>query len=349
MGVTKTGAAKLGNVKLGNVKWIRLGGFVSIVSSSLVSLASVNSSVNSSTSPADSAAASSATSGTGVPSSSILPTSGAGDTQLKVTQQAVGAKKSIFGLSYFTFFTGPSLTSDEWVTANFRGPTNNSVNTANLISLKVRLTDNFYFDAQTKIDWFMVTNPRGKDPYVNFDRVRVGVSGDLWKSGYWKLSGAANSDIPYFGYTAEQRKLLFSPGLFANLSYIRPDSKWSMWALVQPRVWIYSDRFAVEPEWIRGNQRPGEKFESIMSFSPTVNYAVTEKFGLRSGVTIDYRKTVENDWGNWIRWALPLTTGFTYTFSKALSTYTFVETFPFDGGIRNQTASVNMWISGNVF
>lgn len=250
------------------------------------------------------------------------------------------------GLGYFIFWDGFNLEKFDDVTTNRNGPTRNPINTYNLISLKYKLNDRLYLDAQTGTQWFQTQVPR-----FYFDRVRVGVSGVLWQKGFWKLDGAFNSDLPYTGYTAQQRRLVASPGLFSGLSYRPTDSRFSFYGLLQPRVWFYSDRQAVEPEWRAAGWDPGQKFESIISFTPTVNYALTDKFGLRSGIGIDYRKIVANDWDTWIRWQTPLTYGFTYAHSKHFNVYTFLQSFPFDGAgfFDGRTTSIGMWLSGTIY
>jgi hypothetical protein len=259
------------------------------------------------------------------------------------------------GMSYFFFFDGWNLEEGQDVVTNRMGRTKNPINSYYLISFKYKLTDRFYLDAQTGSQHWYTRDPRAK-----FDRIRVGLSGNLWKAGAWSLDGAANSDLPYTGYTAQQRRLLFSPGLFAGLSWRPTNSPWSFYALVMPRVWFYSDRTAVESEWTAAKRDPGEKFESIIQFTPTVNYAITDKFGLRSGLGLDYRKWVKDEWATWRRWDTPLTAGVTYAFSKQFNVYTFLQSFPLDSrqrglnrgpmnGFRNDTSSVGMWLSGTLF
>lgn len=250
------------------------------------------------------------------------------------------------GLGYFIFWDGHNVHKFEDVTTNKIGPTTNPINTYNLISLKYKLTDKLFLDAQTGTQWYQTQVPR-----FYFDRVRVGISGLLWQSGSWALDGAFNSDMPYTGYTAEQRRLVASPGLFAGLSWRPTNSRFSFYGLVMPRVWFYSDRDAVEPEWEAAGWRAGEKFESILQFTPTVNYAVTDKFGLRTGVGIDYRKTVENEWSTWQRWQTPWTYGVTYAQSKHLNLYTYLQSYPIDGRgfFDSKTTSIGMWISGTIY
>jgi hypothetical protein len=273
------------------------------------------------------------------------------------TDEEVKEQKFVdrLGMSYFFFFDGPNMENGHDVVTNRMGRTGNPINTYYLISFKYKLTERFYLDAQTGWQQWYTRVPRGR-----FDRVRVGISGNLWKEGDWSLDGAANSDMPYTGYTANQRSLLFSPGLFAGLSWRPKHSPWSFYALVMPRVWFYSDRLAVEPEWREARRDPGEKFESIIQFTPTINYAISDKFGLRSGLGIDFRNWVKDDWWTWRRWDTPVSAGVTYAFSKQLNVYTFLQTFPLDSnrrglnrgpmnGFRSETTSLGMWISGTLF
>ncbi len=263
--------------------------------------------------------------------------------------------KERLGMGYFFFFDGPNLDRGQDLVTNRTGVTGNPINSYYIFSFKYKLTDKYNLDFQPGVQHWYTRVPRAR-----FDRLRVGVSGKLWQSGAWTLDGAANSDLPYFGYTANERTLLFSPGLFAGLSYKPVNSRWSLYTLVMPRVWFYADKDAVEPEWLAGKRDPGEKFESIMQFTPTVNYALTDKLGLRSGIGLDYRKWVKDEWTTWRRWDTPVTAGVTYSFDKALNIYAFVQSFPLDGGrpglnraplngFRRDTSSMGMWISGTFF
>jgi hypothetical protein len=248
------------------------------------------------------------------------------------------------GLSYFIFWEGPNLKTFNDVVTNELGETKNPINTYNLISLKYKLSEDFYFDVQTGTQWFQTREPR-----FNFDRVRVGVSGPLWKKGEWELNGAFNSDLPYTGYTARERTVLLSPGVFGTLNYRPRESRFSYVMLMQPRVWFYQDNNAVEKEWLAANRTAGEKFQAITLLTPTVNYAINDKLGLRSGLTIDYRKQVQHDWNKWVRWMTPFTIGPTYKFSKMFETYLFIQSFPLDGGFKRYNSSIGMWLSGTLF
>ena len=263
--------------------------------------------------------------------------------------------KDRLGMGYFFFFDGPNLDRGQDLVTNRTGVTGNPINSYYIFSFKYKLSEKYNLDFQPGVQHWYTRVHRAR-----FDRTRVGVSGKLWQSGDWTLDGAANSDIPYFGYTANERTLIFSPGLFAGLSYKPTNSRWSIYTLVMPRVWFYADEDAVEPEWLEAKRDPGEKFESIMQFTPTVNYAITDKLGLRSGIGLDYRKWVKDEWTTWRRWDTPITAGVTYIFHKSLTVYAFLQSFPLDGGrpglneaplngFRRDRSSVGMWISGTIF
>ena len=263
--------------------------------------------------------------------------------------------KERLGMGYFFFFDGPNLGDGTDLVTNRTGVTGVPINSYYIFSFKYKLTEKYSFDIQPGVQQWYTRVPRAR-----FDRVRVGFSGKLWQSGFWTLDGAANTDLPYTGYTANERTLIFSPGLFAGLSYRPTNSRWSMYTLVMPRVWFYADKDAVEPEWSAARRDPGEKFQSIMQFTPTVNYAITDKFGLRSGIGIDYRKWVKDEWTTWRRWDTPITAGVTYSFNKAFNVYAFLQSFPLDGnrpglnrpprnGFQADTTSFGMWLSGTIF
>ena len=263
--------------------------------------------------------------------------------------------KERLGMGYFFFFDGPNLGDGTDLVTNRTGVTGVPINSYYIFSFKYKLNEKYSFDVQPGVQHWYTRVPRAR-----FDRVRVGFSGKLWQSGFWTLDGAANTDLPYTGYTAKERTLIFSPGLFAGLSYRPTNSRWSMYTLVMPRVWFYADKDAVEPEWSAARRDPGEKFQSIMQFTPTVNYAITDKFGLRSGIGIDYRKWVKDEWTTWRRWDTPITAGVTYSFNKAFNVYAFLQSFPLDGnrpglnrpprnGFQADTTSFGMWLSGTIF
>jgi len=100
--------------------------------------------------------------------------------------------------------------------------------------------------------------------------------------------------------------------------------------------------------------------ETALFINPSVNYAVTEKLGLRLGTTLEYRKNI--GWDSGRRNYMPLEAGVTYDISPKLNIYTYVLTStPLDDGIRraqlktnnppswSKTTSINIWLSGTLF
>lgn len=251
---------------------------------------------------------------------------------------------SKWGISYFSFWDGPGLAGGlQSFTPNDKGkPLDTGLSLTSLISVKYRLSEVLAIDVQNRIQWIQTNEPE-----LRFQAPRVGVSGKFASGSNWQLSGALNTDIPGVGYIVTQRAILFNPGLFASFAYTPQNSRWSLFALLTPRVWFYSDRNAVEPQWLAEGLRAGQKPEMVISLTPTVNYSISDRLGLRAGATLDFRKFVEGNWLEWQRWRMPTTAGVTYKFSKVLEVYAFLNTFPFDGkGLSLDTSSIGMWLSG---
>lgn len=249
------------------------------------------------------------------------------------------------GINYFSFWDGPTLDGFQGFTPNDKGkPLDKGLSLFNLISVKYRFSNSLSLDVQNRIQWIHT-----RQPELRFQAPRLGVSGVLMSGADWRLAGAVNTDIPGTGYIVTQRTIMFNPGTFANFSYTPRSTRWSLFAIVSPRVWFYSDRQAVEPQWIAEGLRPGQKPEAVFSITPTANYAITENLGARAGFNLDYRKFVESSWGEWKRWRTPVTAGVTYKFNKHLEVYPYVNTFPIDGpGLTARTSSLGMWLSGTI-
>jgi len=176
------------------------------------------------------------------------------------------------------------------------------------------------------------------------------------------LSGAVNTDVPISaiaGQIPSERKLLVNPGMFATFSYTPAGSKWSGFALLAPRFWIYSDRNALARQDIR-NGGTNAKPEYTVFVNPSVNYAVSSKLGLRLGTTLEYSKNI--GWDSPRRNYMPMEFGVTYDIDPKFSLYTYLLTStPLDDGLRRrqlgtenpphwtQTASINVWLSGTLF
>lgn len=211
---------------------------------------------------------------------------------------------------------------------------------------------------------------------------RLGISGSLLKGEDWSLSGAINTDLPYSfpqpiggGNLATQRTILLTPGMFANFTYAPVNSRFSLFTLLTPRYFLYEDPDAAEPNLkdpaVSRGLTARHKPEFILSLTPTVNYRLNEKSGLRLGTTLDFRKLVlsgsnpldaslstRDTSPSWRLWATPLTFGYTHDFSRLLNVYAYVQTFPIEEQRRRangtvarleEVSSVGMWLSGTVF
>lgn len=250
------------------------------------------------------------------------------------------------GLNYFNFWDGPGISSLDTITPNELGkPNDDGLSFWNLTSVRYKFTKDVAFDVQNRMQ-FIHTEKQD----ARFQGVRVGISGILAQGEIWKINGAVNTDVPGAnGYVAEQRKTIFNPGTFANLTIKPRNSRFSVFALLSPRFFFYSDKEAVEPQWKRAGRSAGQKPEFILATSPSLNYAITDKFGLRSGLDLSFRKLMQDEWGSFRRWPTAWSTGVTYDFNKYLSIYPYIMTYPFDGkGISQQTTSVGMWMSGTI-
>ena len=157
-------------------------------------------------------------------------------------------------------------------------------------------------------------------------------------------------DIPELnGRDARLRKTILNPGLFAGLNYTIND-RWSIYSILSPRIFIYSDDEAIEPEFLAGGNTAGDKPRLILAASPSLNYAITDKMGMRGGFDLSFRQFVESD-NNYIkRWPTAMQIGPTFVISKAINIFTFVQTWPFDDKkMHIETTSWGAWINGVIF
>jgi len=285
------------------------------------------------------------------------------------------------GVSYFTFLDGPGLDSGmHAITPNVLGkPMDDGLRMSNYVSLKYKVSSSLAVDFQMRIQ-FLLNNANNVDNFSAFrwQSPRVGVSGKLLSGEDWALTGAFNTDFPYFfpepiggGVAAQARTTIFNPGLFANFSYTPKNSHWSLLSLVMPRFFIYANRDVAEPQLSRAGFSPRLKNEFMFSIFPSVNYALTPSTGLRLGTEFTYSKLILSSWNPfhgtlnntdlssdaWRLAPVPLQLGLTHEFHKALSVSTFLQAFPIaaqrvrrDGTQADflQTTSVGMWISGTL-
>lgn len=302
--------------------------------------------------------------------------------QISTAALSPSPKSSFFerlGVNYMSFFDGPGiLTDDQSVTPNALGkPSDDGLVLMNNLSFKYELKKDFAIDFQARFHYVM-NNGNDVEDFEPFrwQSPRLGISTTYFKTENSKLTGAFNTDLPYNfpkpfggGYIAEERTTLATPGMFAKYTYAPSTSRWSIFSLVQPRYYIYKDRNVAEPQLNRAGYSPRLKNEFTLSFSPSVNYAWTDKFGSRVGTEIVYKKLVVSDWNPfnstsksadpeskaWRVQPMPLQVGFTYMFSKMFELSTYVQGYPI-GSQRidrkgnqatfEETVSAGAWISG---
>ncbi len=265
-------------------------------------------------------------------------------------------KPSPWGMNYFSFWEGHSLDDGKTAKNEMGGRLDDGLQLFNLISTTYKLNDRIGLDLQTRLEHIPVTyngdtkrrNPTR--PSWRFQGLRIGISGKLAGGEKWSLRGAFNTDIPELnGRDARFRKTILNPGLFSGLNYQFND-RWSMYAILSPRIFFYTDDEAVEPEWTAGGRRAGEKPRLILAASPSINYAINDKQGLRAGLDLSFRQFVESDPMYLKRWPTSASVGPTFAINKHLNVWTYVMAWPFDGKKTHiETTSWGAWINGVVF
>ena len=284
------------------------------------------------------------------------------------------------GMNYFVYFNGPGLDPD-----NFDIPPNqlgrasqNGINFFNLVSFRYKFESGLGLDLQTRF-CLIVNNGIVSCTYTPFqlESPRIGISGRLASGEGWSLTGAVNTDFPYFlpspltGYTASRRQVLFNPGMFASFKWNPTGSRWSVFSVVAPRFFIYRDRNASEPEFTQGGMSAANKPELTLQLQPTINYSIANRTDLSLGTTIDYRKQVLSSWNPfnaslrtngsspaWRLEAVPATIGVAYQVSSALRLFPYVMAYPIaaqrtdarTGRMASllESASIGMWINGTL-
>lgn len=269
---------------------------------------------------------------------------------------------SPWGMNYFSFWEGHSLDSGK-TALNENGCQNgrcarldDGLQLFNLISTTYKLNDRYSVDLQTRLEHIPITfrgdTKRGRptEPSWRFQGFRIGISGKIASGEKWSLKGALNTDIPELnGRDARLRKTIFNPGMFAGFNYQMSD-RWSIYSIVSPRIFFYTDDEAVEPEWIAGKRRPGEKPRLIIALDPSINYAINDKMGWRLSTALSFRQFVESESTYFKRWPTSVSTGPTFVINKHINLYTYVQAWPFDGKKTHiETMSWGAWINGIIF
>lgn len=272
------------------------------------------------------------------------------------TESSLAFVKKHFGLNYNSFFAGPGVNGKFFDTPGMTGtPSDTGWNLFNLISLRYKITPKFGLDLQLREQQVLTNQFEWRH-----QGQRLGIFATFLKGETYSLAGALNSDIPIpglFGQIQKQRTQLFNPGLFSFFSWNPKGSKWSVFSVVAPRIWIYEDRQALSKQDILAGGA-FNKPEYTFYLNPSINYATSENTGVRLGTTLEYTKFVANS--GVIRNFMPFELGFTYDVNEMLSIYPYIYTStPLDDGLRegrgfggtpwHKTLSLNLWLSGKLF
>jgi hypothetical protein len=266
--------------------------------------------------------------------------------------------KEHFGVSYNSFFAGPGPGMALGYPPGLAGtPGDTGLNFLNIVSVKYKLGNGYAVDVQFR-NQMVITNMAE----FRFQGQRFGFSGRIVGGDEWSIDGAFNTDIPIspiMGQLATQRTLLLSPGFFGSFNWEPKGSRWSVFALLAPRMWIYSDpnAVAVQDTFSGGTMN---KPQYDLFINPSINYKISESVGWRLGTTIDFLKNV--GWNSLQRTFMPFETGITWDISKEFGIYTYFQTStPMDDNIRAMqlgtssppgwlsTASLNVWMYGTLF
>jgi hypothetical protein len=266
------------------------------------------------------------------------------------------AAPSPWGMNYFSFWEGNSLDDGKRARNEKGGPLDDGLQLFNLISNTYKITDKYSIDLQTRLEHIPITfngdtkNKNPTRPSWRFQGLRIGISGKLAAGEKWSLRGAFNTDIPELnGRDARFRTTIFNPGLFTGLN-VQFNDRWSLYAILSPRVFFYRDDEAVEPEWTAGDRRPGQKPRLILQAAPSINYAINDTTGIRGGLDLSFRQFVESDTMYLKRWPTSASVGPTFILGKHMTIFPYVQTWPFDGKkMTMETTSYGAWINGVIF
>jgi len=294
---------------------------------------------------------------TATPATPVAGTSEAAAAASPATEKTGWEKfKDNLGMDLNSFWSGPGIGQPLDQSPGMQGtPSDTGLNFFNLISAKYKFSDRLAFDVQFRNQIVHTGTPE-----FRWQGQRFGISGKLLKGDNWSLSGAVNTDLPIpglMGQMNQERSLLFNPGAFTSFSYRPEGSRWSVFALLMPRVFFYGDRDARSVQDEASGLAAGEKAEYFLVANPSINYQVSEKVGLRLGMTLDFTKNVA--WEGPRRNYMPFEAGVTWDVTDKISIYPYVlGSSPLDDQLRRQqgsdrewyhTVSVGTWISGTLF
>jgi hypothetical protein len=276
--------------------------------------------------------------------------------------------KKHFGMDLNSFFSGPGIGQPLSLSPGSNGfASDTGLSFYNLLSMKWKFSERFAFDVQLRSQ-LMVTNLENQALFgdiLRWQGQRFGVSGKLLSGESWSLRGALNTDLPIPGLVGqinEGRKLLFNPGTFATFSYKPAGSRWSVFALLAPRFFFYSDNEAMALQDVVSGLSPGQKLQWTLYANPSINYDVTDKLGVRLGTTLEVSK--QFSWSAPRRNYMPMEFGVTYDVTDSINIYPYVAgSLPgVDDSLRASqtpagedvrawynTWAMGIWVSGNLF
>ena len=289
--------------------------------------------------------------------------------------------KDVLGVTYFSIFNGPGVQIDRMdYSPNHLGKaSNDGLNFLNQFSLRFKFSKSYALDIQNRFYWILNNQTQNQNyKAIRWEAPRIGISGNLLTGEDWTLNGAINTDFPYFlpsplsGYQTKQRTVIFDPGMFAKFHYKPKQSRWSVYSIVNPRVFFYKERQAAESQFAQSGFSAGNKPEVILSFQPNLNYDINSTLSLSLGTTFDYRKYISSDWnplnsslltnGDSSAWrlsAVPILLGLTYIVSSDFTFFPYLTVYPIakqrmdaDSGLQTSfldSTSIGFWISGTFF
>ena len=289
-----------------------------------------------------------------------------------------------FGISYFTYFNGPGIEAKTFsYNPNQLGLKNDGgLRFVNQISFKYKFIQKLALDLQVR-NVVLVNNHDSHLKDYRYEGMRIGISGKLLYGKDWDLTGSINTDFPYFfppflsGFQSQARTTIIAPGLFAALKYDPSGSRWFLFAVVQPRFFLYDDVHASESHHRAGGFQAKNKPEIILSAIPTINYRLHSKLSLTFGTNLSYIKQVYSDWNpfhaslisngdspTWRLHALSTLLGITYFLHPSIILLPHIMTYPIAGQRINrnpnsrdygkmasltEVTSLGIWIRGNLF
>jgi hypothetical protein len=292
--------------------------------------------------------------------------------------------RKLFGITYFCYFYGPGVISKTFsYSPNQLGLADDGgIRLQSQISFKYKFSSRLALDLQMKNKILLYNYDENLKNY-RYEGTRIGISGLLLRGKDWDLSGALNTDFPYFfpdffsGFQSQARKIILDPGMFGSFKYEPSGSRWFVFSVLAPRVYFYQNLDASESHFQKGGFSAKNKPELVIAIYPTINYRLTSQVSLTFGTSFDYRKQVYSNWnifhgsldanGDSSAWrlsAVSVSLGVTYAITSECMLVPHITTYPIAAQRINrdwsaadfgrmatlgEVTSFGMWIRGNLF